>query len=237
MSGVGRLAAARAAGIVLALLAGVALAGCGGGSKSGSGSDGSQTATTTVTTQNGCVVVPAPPASPPKKQPKPKVVLDPNAIYTVTMVTNCGTFAFRIDQKQSPHASASFVTLVQRGFFDSTVFHRIVPGFVIQGGDPTGTGAGGPGYTTVDTPPADAAYTLGTVAMAKTDVQPPGTAGSQFFIVTEKNAQLGPDYAIIGKVVSGLPIVKRIGKLGDANQQPTMVVEIEHATVSKTTRG
>jgi peptidyl-prolyl cis-trans isomerase B (cyclophilin B) len=223
----GSSSAGRVLWVTLAVLAGLALAGCGGGSKSGSSS-------TTTTTQNGCVVVSAPPAFPPKKQSKPTEVLDPNAIYTVTMVTNCGTFAFRIDQKQSPHASASFVTLVQRGFFNSTVFHRIVPGFVIQGGDPTGTGAGGPGYTTVDKPPANAAYTLGTVAMAKTAAQPAGTAGSQFFIVTAKNAGLGPAYAIIGKVVSGLPVVERIGKLGNASQQPTMVVEIDHATVSKT---
>ena len=147
------------------------------------------------------------------------------------MTTNCGSFTIRIDQAQSPHSAASFVSLVKLGFFDATIFHRIVPGFVIQGGDPTATGAGGPGYTTIDKPPSAAAYTHGVVAMAKTASQPAGTSGSQFFIVTVANANLPADYAIIGKVTRGLAVVDRIGKLGDANQQPTMVVEIEHASV------
>ena len=148
------------------------------------------------------------------------------------MKTNCGTFAFKIDQAQSPNASASVVSLTQKGFFDNTVFHRIVPGFVIQGGDPTGTGTGGPGYETVDTPPASASYTHGVVAMAKGANEPPGTAGSQFFIVTSANAGLPPDYAIIGKVTKGLDVVDRIGLLGDAQEQPTQIVEIESATVA-----
>ena len=103
---------------------------------------------------------------------------------------------------------------------------------MIQGGDPTGTGAGGPGYTTVDTPPASATYTHGVVAMAKTGAQAAGTAGSQFFVVTEANAGLPPDYAIIGKVTAGIAVVDRIGMLGNAAQQPTMVIEIEKATLS-----
>jgi cyclophilin family peptidyl-prolyl cis-trans isomerase len=136
-----------------------------------------------------------------------------------------------MDQAQSPNAVTSFVSLVQRGFFDGTIFHRIVPGFVIQGGDPTATGTGGPGYETVDTPPKNASYTHGVVAMAKTATEPAGTAGSQFFVVTVANAGLPPDYAIIGKVVKGLPVVDHIGTLGDASQQPTQVVKIQRATV------
>jgi cyclophilin family peptidyl-prolyl cis-trans isomerase len=116
--------------------------------------------------------------------------------------------------------------------FDHTIFHRIVPGFVIQGGDPTGTGTGGPGYETVDTPPADAAYTHGVVAMAKASDEAPGTAGSQFFIVTSANDALTADYAIIGKVTTGLKVVDRIGLLGQANQEPVQVVELEVATVT-----
>ena len=102
---------------------------------------------------------------------------------------------------------------------------------MIQGGDPTATGTGGPGYSTVDTPPKNAAYTHGVVAMAKTATEPAGTAGSQFFIVTVKNAGLPPDYAIVGKVIQGLDVVDHIGTLGDASQQPTQVVEIQRATV------
>jgi len=147
------------------------------------------------------------------------------------MATNCGRFTIRLDVKTSPKTTASFVSLVRHRFFDGTIFHRIVPGFVIQGGDPTQTGQGGPGYETVDKPPASTTYTHGVVAMAKTQTEAPGTSGSQFFIVTEKNAGLPPDYAVIGTVVNGLGIVDRIGKLGNAQQAPTAVVEIQHAAV------
>ncbi len=197
------------------------LAGC-GGKKSAS----------TTTTENGCTVISSAPKSGPDNQSKPTSKLDPAKTYVITMKTNCGTFAFKIDQAQSPNASASFVNLTQKGFFDNTVFHRIVPGFVIQGGDPTGTGTGGPGYETVDTPPASASYTHGVVAMAKGENEAPGAAGSQFFIVTSANAGLPPDYAIIGKVTTGLDVVDRIGLLGDAQEQPTQIVEIESATVA-----
>jgi peptidyl-prolyl cis-trans isomerase B (cyclophilin B) len=200
-----------------------ALAVCGGESSAG-------TTATAASAATGCTTVPMPKLGA-RHEARPTKKLDPGKTYTVTMKTNCGSFSFVIDQKQSPRASASFVSLVQHGYFDKTIFHRIVPGFVIQGGDPTGKGTGGPGYTTVDTPPATASYTLGTVAMAKSQQQPNGAAGSQFFVVTEANAGLPPQYAIIGKVTNGLPVVTRIGELGNAAEQPTAVVEIEHATV------
>jgi peptidyl-prolyl cis-trans isomerase B (cyclophilin B) len=206
------------AGVLLLVLA---AAGCGGSKKS--------SATTTAAKKNGCAVVTSPTLTA-HTEKKPTTLLATDKTYDVTMVTNCGSFTFRIDQKQSPNAAASFVTLVQRGFFDKTIFHRIVPGFVIQGGDPTGTGGGGPGYLTVDKPPASAEYTHGVVAMAKTGAQPAGTAGSQFFIVTVPNANLPPDYAIIGKVTDGLDVVDHIGRLGNAAQQPTQVVEVEQAS-------
>jgi peptidyl-prolyl cis-trans isomerase B (cyclophilin B) len=208
-----------------ALIVPALLAGCGGNKSAAT------TTTETAAKKNGCVVITSPPAMQADTQPKPKVELAKNKIYDVTMVTNCGAFTIRMDQAQSPNAAASFVTLVQRGFFNQTVFHRIVPGFVIQGGDPTATGTGGPGYSTVDTPPKDAKYAHGVVAMAKTASEPAGTAGSQFFVVTVRDAGLPPDYAIIGNVVSGLPVVDHIGTLGDASQQPTQVVEIQQATV------
>jgi peptidyl-prolyl cis-trans isomerase B (cyclophilin B) len=160
--------------------------------------------------------------------------LDPSKSYTVTLKTNQGTFAFSLDVKDSPNTTASFASLVEKGFFDGTIFHRIVPGFVIQGGDPTGTGTGGPGYSTVDVPPSDAAYTKGVVAMAKAGSEPPGTAGSQFFVVTADDAQLPPDYVLLGKVTSGLEVVEKIGMLGDpATEQPTKRVEIQKATLSE----
>jgi cyclophilin family peptidyl-prolyl cis-trans isomerase len=108
-----------------------------------------------------------------------------------------------------------------------------LPGFIIQGGDPTASGLGGPGYSTVDKPPQTARYTLGTVAMAKTQAEPDGTSGSQFFIVTAQDAQLPPQYAIVGEVKDGLDTVTKIGELGDAStEQPTEIVEIQKATVS-----
>jgi peptidyl-prolyl cis-trans isomerase B (cyclophilin B) len=180
----------------------------------------------------GCTTVPRPPARPDGGQKRPTALLPRNRVYTAVVVTNCGTFSIRLDQGQSPRTVASIVALADRKFFDRTIFHRIVPGFVIQGGDPTQTGSGGPGYTTVDVPPRSARYVRGVVAMAKTQAQAPGAAGSQFFVVTGANAGLPPDYAIVGRVVSGLDVVLRIGKLGDpGTEQPTRVVEIERMRI------
>jgi cyclophilin family peptidyl-prolyl cis-trans isomerase len=210
----------RVAPFLAVLLAAGLLAGCGGGSKKSA-------------SQNGCQVIGSAPKGSSAKQPKPTQQLSPANTYVVMMQTNCGSFSFKIDQKQSPHASASFVTLVQNGFFNETVFHRIVPDFVIQGGDPTGTGTGGPGYATVDKPPANSKYKHGTVAMAKTASEPAGTAGSQFFVVTAVPAtQLPPDYAIIGQVTEGIDVVDLIGQQGTQDGTPTQIVEIQKASVA-----
>lgn len=159
--------------------------------------------------------------------------LDAVKTYTVTVKTNLGIFAFRLDVEDSPCTTASFAALVRKGFFDGTRFHRIVPGFVVQGGDPNATGNGGPGYSVVDVPPADARYTKGVVAMAKTGAEPPGTSGSQFFVVTGRDAGLPPDYALLGKITHGLPVVERIGKLGDPQtEQPTRPVIVRSMTVT-----
>jgi cyclophilin family peptidyl-prolyl cis-trans isomerase len=173
------------------------------------------------------------PAGRSEQVPAPHLTLDPHRTYTVTVQTNCGTFAFTLDVKDSPKSSASFYNLVKRGFFDGVTFHRVASGFVIQGGDPTGTGAGGPGYTVVEPPPKNTQYVLGDVAMAKTQAQPAGASGSQFFVVTAGNATqsagLTPDYALLGKVVSGLSVVQRIGSLptnppGDGTPTPGVVM-------------
>jgi peptidyl-prolyl cis-trans isomerase B (cyclophilin B) len=150
--------------------------------------------------------------------------------YTVTFRTNCGSFTIEIDEQTGGLTAASFVQLAESGFYEETYFHRIAPGFVIQGGDPTGTGTGGPGYTTRDAPPSDAQYPKGTVAMAKGGAEPPGTAGSQFFVMTGDGG-LPPEYAIVGKVTKGLRVVESIGQLGDPSEAPTRVVKIEKATV------
>ena len=180
-----------------------------------------------------CEQVEAPAPRPDGGEEKPKERLDLAKTYEVELTTNCGAFTIRLDQKRSPETAASFKVLAERGFFDGTVFHRIVPGFVIQGGDPTATGTGGPGYSTVDKPPADARYTKGVVAMAKTAQEAPGTAGSQFYVVTGPDAQLPPDYAILGEVRDdGLDVVEAIGQLGDpATEMPLQPVVIETAKV------
>jgi peptidyl-prolyl cis-trans isomerase B (cyclophilin B) len=143
--------------------------------------------------------------------------LEEGKTYTVAVKTNKGDFSFELATDISPCTTASFVGLAQKGFFDGLTFHRIVPGFVIQGGDPAGDGTGGPGYSTIDTPPADTTYDKGVVAMAKAGNEPAGTSGSQYFVVSADGVQLPPDYAILGKVTDGLGVVEKIGRLGDAN--------------------
>jgi cyclophilin family peptidyl-prolyl cis-trans isomerase len=224
---------------VLVLIA--ALAGCGDGSKTSAIPSGGESTTSAATTTSETTTTPAPAGCKSVAEPKPKpdgslakpsTKLDAAKTWTATVTTNCGTFAFELDVKNAPNASASIAYLAGKKFFDGTIFHRIVPGFVIQGGDPTGSGSGGPGYSTVDKPRAKASYKQGAVAMAKTGDEPAGTAGSQFFVVTGADAGLPPDYAVVGKVTSGLAAVKRIGKLGDQSEQPTTTVVIESLRVS-----
>jgi peptidyl-prolyl cis-trans isomerase B (cyclophilin B) len=156
--------------------------------------------------------------------------LDPNKTNSIKVDTSKGSFTFELATKISPCTTASFAGLVQKGFFDGLTFHRIVPGFVIQGGDPEGNGMGGPGYSTVDAPPQDTQYKKGLVAMAKTQAEPAGTSGSQFFVVTGADVGLPPDYAVLGHVTDGLDVVEAIGKLGnpsDPSGTPTEPVKID----------
>jgi cyclophilin family peptidyl-prolyl cis-trans isomerase len=154
-------------------------------------------------------------------------LLDKSKPHTVDVLTNLGSFKIRLDVGDSPCTTSSFAALVRKKFFDGTRFHRIVPHFVIQGGDPTASGRGGPGYTVVDVPPANSLYTEGVVAMAKSEAEAPGTAGSQFFVVTASDAGLPPVYAILGVVTKGLRVVEKIGKLGNpANEEPTRKVVV-----------
>ena len=219
----------RIAAILIAALA-LAVAGCGGGNDSESAGTTSA-ATETGPSAPGCKRVDKPEAKDDGGQTKPSAPLAAGKTYALDFTTNCGSFTVTLDLKTAPNTAASLVSLAKNGFFDDTIFHRIVPGFVIQGGDPTGTGTGGPGYSTVDVPPADGKYTYGTVAMAKTGAEPPGTAGSQFFVVTAPDAGLPPEYAIVGTVTKGLQAVDRIGNLGNAAEQPTQTVLVEKVTV------
>ncbi len=197
-------------------------------SRGGDSSD----STTTAAGAAGCKQVEAPPPKHVSLQ-APKQTVKPGEELTAVVQTSCGTFDIALDTKRAPKTTNSFAYLAEQGFYDDLSFHRIVPEFVIQGGDPLGTGSGGPGYTVVEKPPANLAYTKGTVAMAKSSAEPPGSSGSQFYVVTGADAGLPPEYALVGKVSKGLDVVERIGKMGTAAEKPKQTILIEKMTIEK----
>jgi cyclophilin family peptidyl-prolyl cis-trans isomerase len=164
---------------------------------------------------------------------RPDLELERDKTYTATVDTNCGQFVIELDTRRAPETSASFVALARDGFYDGLGFHRIAPGFVVQGGDPQGDGTGGPGYKTREAPPDDVAYTEGVVAMAKGGNEPAGTAGSQFFIVTGADANLPADYAVLGRVTRGIENVKAMEELASTEDGPPT----EPIVMSKVTIG
>jgi peptidyl-prolyl cis-trans isomerase B (cyclophilin B) len=207
--------------LVAALLA----AGCGGDDDSGA-------------SDVGCEDVEAPEPREPGRNEVPSRALDETKTWALVFDTSCGEFTVTLDLEEAPNTSASLAALARDGYYEDTIFHRIVPDFVIQGGDPTQTGGGGPGYQTVDAPPEGSLYVKGVFAMAKSQTEPPGTSGSQFFVVTAEDSGLTPDYAIVGEVTEGLDVVERIGEFGDpATEQPTMPIVVRKVTVSETATG
>ena len=171
-----------------------------------------------------------------ESEPKPTSRLNAARSYVVSLDTNCGVIQIALSVRQAPITTSSFASLVTRGFFTGVPFTRIAAGFVIQGGDPTGTGGGGPGYQVVEAPPANLKYTVGTVAMAKTGADPSGASGSQFFIVTGAGAaSLPPQYALLGHVVGGMQAVNAIAAIPSNPPQdgmPTVPVVISKATLT-----
>lgn len=226
------MSAARILRVALALALAVgalALAAC--------GDDEEPATTTTAAAKDACEeVAPAEPKQVKLKPPAEKV--EPGERITATVETNCGEFQLELDTKNSPKTVASFIQLVEEGVYDGTPFHRVVDGFVIQGGDPAADGTGGPGYSVTEEPPADAAYTRGVVAMAKTGVEPAGTSGSQFFVVTAADAGLPPDYAVLGTLIGDEEAVDRIEaqadpELGPEGGEPAVPVVIERITLAR----
>jgi len=206
-------------------------------SRSG-GDDGDSTSASggdsTTASSGGCKEVEAP--EPKKVQldaPEEGQVVEKGDEATVVMETSCGTFEIALDTERAPKTANSFAYLAEEGFYDDTIFHRVVPGFVIQGGDPLGTGTGGPGYSVDEKPPPSLSYTKGLVAMAKSSADPPGRSGSQFYVVTSPDAGLPAEYALVGKVTRGYDAVERIEKLGGPEEKPKQTVLIEQATVEK----
>lgn len=217
-----------------ALALGLGVAACGGSDEAAETTTAVETDTTATGGTPTCADVELPAFGEEGTAEAPTEPLDPETTYELVFDTSCGTFVVTLDQTTSPNASASLVSLAEAGWFDDTIVHRVVPDFVIQGGDPTQSGTGGPGYSTRDDVPADAAYTRGVVAMAKGLQEPPGTAGSQFFVVTGEDVGLPPEYAIVGEVTQGLDVVEEIGRQGDAStEQPTIPIVVESVTVEE----
>lgn len=182
---------------------------------------------------NGCTEVEQPE---PREEslPKPKMTTKKGEKVTAVVETNCGTFDIALATTEAPTIANSFAYLAEEGFYNELTFHRIVPEFVIQGGDPTGTGSGGPGYEVVEAPPKNLKYTIGTVAMAKTGEAPAGASGSQFYVVSGPEGEtLPPEYALVGKVTKGLSVVKTIGELGNAEEKPTQPVVIKKMSIER----
>lgn len=215
----------------LAVAALVTAAACGGGEP---------TAEVAAPLTGACAGGPLPTAAPASQGPfdAPEQVVKADCEYTATIATEFGDIEIALDADAAPTTANSFVFLATRGYFDGLTFHRVVPGFVIQGGDPTGTGTGGPGYSLPDELPATDGYEAGAVAMANSG---PDTSGSQFFIVTGDASGLPAAYSRFGTVTAGLDAARAIEGLADpeadpgdpAAQRPTRPAVIESITITE----
>ena len=163
----------------------------------------------------------------------PPMAIDEKAAYTAVMRTSEGNISIALDPKQAPKTVNNFVFLAKEGFFDGLTFHRVIPDFVIQGGDPDGNGTGGPGYSFADELPKAGAYKLGSVAMANSG---PDTNGSQFFIITgQQGVQLPPNYSLFGQVTKGLDVAEKISTMAaPGTETPDPPVTIEKVTITET---
>ena len=161
----------------------------------------------------------------------PPMCIDVAKRYSATMVTSKGTMVIALDPIAAPITANNFVFLARYHYFDGIVFHRIIPGFVLQGGDPTGSGRGGPGYRFADELPAAGRYELGSLAMANAG---PNTNGSQFFVISgPSGVSLPPQYSLFGKVVSGIDVVTAIDAIGTSSGTPKETVTIESVTITE----
>ncbi len=162
---------------------------------------------------------------------EPPMCIDVAKRYTATMTTSKGTLVIALDPATAPKTVNNFVFLARYHYFDGIVFHRIIPGFVLQGGDPEGTGRGGPGYRFADELPRAGRYQVGSLAMANAG---PDTNGSQFFIISGPDgAALPPQYSLFGSVVSGGEVVQAIDAVGTRSGTPKEQVVIESVTIAE----
>ena len=163
----------------------------------------------------------------------PPMTIDKNATYTAVLRTSEGNITVALDPAQAPKTVNNFVFLAKEGFYDGLTFHRVIPDFVIQGGDPEGTGSGGPGYQFEDELPEAGAYKLGSLAMANAG---PNTNGSQFFIITgQQGVQLPPNYSLFGQVTKGQDVADKISTMAaPGTETPDPPVTIEKVTITET---
>ena len=164
------------------------------------------------------------------------MTINENATYTATMKTSKGDITITLDPKKAPKTVNNFVFLSKQGYYDGLTFHRVIDGFMIQGGDPTGTGSGGPGYSFEDELPAAGEYKIGSVAMANAG---PNTNGSQFFIVTGPNGvSLPPNYSLFGQVTKGQDVAEAISKVPtDSADAPVDPVTIDSVNITESGAG
>jgi peptidylprolyl isomerase len=178
---------------------------------------------------------PAPDGSSPRQTtfdgPFP-MCIDPAKSYTAEMVTSMGTLTIALDPVAAPKTVNNFVSLARYHYYDGVTFHRVIQGFVLQGGDPEGTGRGGPGYRFEDELPKPGRYEIGSLAMANAG---PNTNGSQFFIISgPSGVGLPPQYSLFGKVVKGLDIVDQMEKVKTgAGDKPIEPMIIESVTITE----
>ena len=161
----------------------------------------------------------------------PEMGIDPAKRYTATMETSMGTLVIALDPVKAPQTVNNFVFLALNHYYDGVIFHRIIKGFVCQGGDPTGTGRGGPGYRFADELPKAGQYEIGSLAMANAG---PNTNGSQFFLISGPDGvRLPPAYSLFGKVVKGLDVVEAMQSVPcGAGDRPKSDVTINSVTIS-----
>ena len=216
--------------LLLGLCIGIGLmtAGCGGSSKK---------AATLHTGSDGCDhSKPAAASDTRGSYSKPETVLKPGQKAEIDMLTSCGTLTIQLDRDPSNPIPNSIAFLVGKKFYDGLTFHRIIPDFVLQGGDPKGNGTGGPGYTVAGKVSAGYHYKLGDIAMAKTEVEPRGTAGSQFFVISGAQGEgLPADYGLLGHAADkdSLATIRRIAKFATQSTTPAKPIYIWTATLVK----
>lgn len=219
---------------VLALATPLALAGCGSEESTPAAGSGGGDSTTAAETSSGDAAVECPPAEGTEErttsfESAPPMCLTPGVDYTAVITTDAGTVTVDLLEDKAPETVNNFVFLARNHYYDGITFHRVIPGFMIQGGDPQGTGSGGPGYQFSDELPAAGEYEIGSVAMANAG---PDTNGSQFFIVTgDAGVSLPPDYSLFGAVTEGMETVTAIETDGSAQGTPSTTHTIESVEI------